>query len=65
MSNSPELSFPFQGKSVNVTASFGVAGFHGNDLGEFSALVHEADQMLYEATHAGRKPCESPLPMKA
>jgi len=50
---------------VNVTASFGVAGFHGNDLGEFSALVHEADQMLYEATHAGRKPCESPLPMKA
>ena len=27
-----ELSFPFQGKSVNVTASFGVAGFHGKDF---------------------------------
>ena len=49
-----ELSFPFQGKSVNVTASFGVVGFHSKDLGEFSALVREADQMLYEAKRAGR-----------
>jgi PleD family two-component response regulator len=39
---------------VNVTASFGVVGFHSNDLGDFSALVREADQMLYEAKRAGR-----------
>jgi diguanylate cyclase (GGDEF)-like protein len=39
---------------VNVTASFGVAGFDGNDLVDFSALVREADQMLYEAKRAGR-----------
>jgi two-component system chemotaxis response regulator CheY len=49
-----ELSFPFQGKSVNVTASFGVAGFYGKDSGEFSDLVREADRMLYEAKRSGR-----------
>ena len=49
-----ELSFPFQGQSVSVTASFGVVGFHGKGLQEFSALVREADQMLYEAKRAGR-----------
>ena len=49
-----QLSFRFHGKSVHVTASFGVAGFHGKDLLEFSALVREADQMLYEAKRAGR-----------
>jgi len=49
-----ELSFPFQGKSLSVTASFGVAGFRGKDLGEFRTLVREADQMLYEAKRAGR-----------
>jgi two-component system, cell cycle response regulator len=48
------LSFPFQGQSVNVHASFGAAGFHGNSATEFSALVRSADQMLYEAKRAGR-----------
>ncbi len=48
------LSFPFQGRSVSVTASFGVAGFHSKDAAEFSALVRKADQMLYEAKRAGR-----------
>ncbi len=48
------LSFPFQGQSVSVTASFGVAGFHSKDAAEFSALVRKADQMLYEAKRAGR-----------
>jgi diguanylate cyclase (GGDEF)-like protein len=43
-----------KGKTAGVTASFGVAGFHGRDFGEFSALVHKADQMLYEAKRAGR-----------
>lgn len=49
-----ELSFPFQGKSVRLTASFGVAGFRGKNLRSFSELVREADQMLYEAKRAGR-----------
>ena len=48
------LSFPFQGQSVNVTASFGVAGCTGRDLPEFSALMRKADQMLYEAKRGGR-----------
>jgi diguanylate cyclase (GGDEF)-like protein len=48
------LSFPFQGECISVTASFGVAGFHGRDLGDFRTLVHKADLMLYEAKRAGR-----------
>ena len=48
------LSFEFAGRSVNVTASFGVTGFHGNELQEFGALVRQAEQMLYEAKRAGR-----------
>ena len=48
------LSFPFQGKSVQVTASFGAAGFKGRDMREFSALMRQADQMLYEAKRSGR-----------
>jgi two-component system, cell cycle response regulator len=48
------FSFPFQGKSVRVTASFGVAGFPSNDLKEFNALVRKADEMLYDAKRAGR-----------
>jgi two-component system chemotaxis response regulator CheY len=48
------LSFPFHGQSVGVTASFGVAGFPGEELKEFHALVRKADEMLYEAKRAGR-----------
>ena len=48
------LSFPLAGQSVNVTASFGVAGFQGREVRDFSALVRKADQMLYEAKRAGR-----------
>ena len=48
------LSFPFQGKSVKVQASFGVAGFHSKSQAEFWVLVRKADQMLYEAKRAGR-----------
>lgn len=49
-----QLAFPFRGQSVSVTASFGVAGFRGKDLLDFSELLREADQMLYEAKRAGR-----------
>src|SRR5574340_1135630 len=48
------LSFPLQGPSVNVTASFGVAGYQGRDIQDFGALLRKADQMLYEAKRAGR-----------
>lgn len=49
-----QLSFPFQGKSISVTASFGAAGFHSKNLRDFRELMREADQMLYEAKRAGR-----------
>jgi len=48
------LSFPLQGQSVRVTASFGVTGVHCKEAQEFGMLVRQADQMLYEAKRAGR-----------
>jgi diguanylate cyclase (GGDEF)-like protein len=48
------LSFPFAGQSVNITATFGVAGSESGDLKEFDALVRKADEMLYEAKRSGR-----------
>jgi diguanylate cyclase (GGDEF)-like protein len=57
------LSFPLAGQSVGVTASFGVAGFQGKDVQEFSALVRKADQMLYEAKRAGRNQVRVELPI--
>jgi two-component system chemotaxis response regulator CheY len=48
------LSFPFQGQSVHVTSSFGIAGCAGKDTPEFGGLVRKADQMLYEAKRGGR-----------
>jgi two-component system, cell cycle response regulator len=58
------LSFPLQGQSVNVTASFGVAGCTGRDTQEFSVLVRKADQMLYEAKHAGRNLVRALIPQQ-
>jgi two-component system cell cycle response regulator len=48
------LSFPFVGRSVSVTATFGIAGSERGDLKDFDALVRKADEMLYEAKRAGR-----------
>jgi diguanylate cyclase (GGDEF)-like protein len=48
------LSFPLQGQSVQVTASFGVTGVYSKEARDFEALVRKADQMLYEAKRAGR-----------
>lgn len=48
------LSFPFQGKSIQVTASFGIAGTQGAQTAEFATLVRKADQQLYEAKRGGR-----------
>src|SRR6266481_4843295 len=46
--------FDFGGKSVSVTASFGVRGFQGKEPPEFSFMVREADKALYAAKRAGR-----------
>jgi diguanylate cyclase (GGDEF)-like protein len=48
------LSFPFQGQSVSVSSSFGIAGCSGKEMPEFGGLVRKADQMLYEAKRGGR-----------
>jgi two-component system, cell cycle response regulator len=48
------LSFPFLGRSVSVTATFGIAGRESGDLKEFEVLVRKADEMLYQAKRAGR-----------
>jgi diguanylate cyclase (GGDEF)-like protein len=48
------LSFPFAGKSVKVTTSFGGVGFQSKGVHDFAALVRKADQMLYEAKRNGR-----------
>jgi two-component system cell cycle response regulator len=49
-------SFVFGGRTVHVTASFGVAGFQGKQkqAPDLAHLIQEADRALYEAKHAGR-----------
>ncbi len=46
--------FTFGGESISVTASFGACGFQGKEPPEFSRLVRQADQALYDAKRAGR-----------
>jgi two-component system, cell cycle response regulator len=46
--------FTFNGQKVKVTASFGIAGFQGNEAPEISALLRQADKALYTAKRAGR-----------
>jgi len=46
--------FKFGGKSVRVTASFGIAGFQGVGLPELRQLLDRADRELYAAKQAGR-----------
>jgi len=48
------LSFPFAGKSVNISATFGIAGSESGNFNDFDALVRKADETLYEAKRAGR-----------
>jgi two-component system, cell cycle response regulator len=50
--------FTFAGATVHVTASFGVAGFHGRTPPPFSELVTQADAALYRAKNAGRNRAE-------
>jgi two-component system, cell cycle response regulator len=39
---------------VSITASFGIAGFHGKEILDFNTLVRRADKALYAAKRAGR-----------
>ncbi len=50
--------FSFGTKTVQVTASFGIATFQGTGLPEFAKLVKQADAALYVAKRGGRNRIE-------
>jgi len=50
--------FTFENRTLRVTASFGVAGFHKRVVPNFSQLLREADIALYAAKRAGRNRIE-------
>jgi two-component system cell cycle response regulator len=50
--------FNFGGRSLTVTASFGLAGFEGTKAPDFSRLVSQADLALYSAKRTGRNRIE-------
>lgn len=50
--------FNFNGNSLTVTASFGVAGFMGTKPPDFNRLVAQADLALYSAKRLGRNRVE-------
>jgi two-component system, cell cycle response regulator len=53
-----ETKFNLNGKSLTVTASFGLAGFAGTHAPEFNQLVAQADLALYSAKRLGRNRIE-------
>jgi two-component system chemotaxis response regulator CheY len=50
--------FNFDGNSLTVTASFGLAGFLGTRAPDFNRLVAQADAALYSAKRQGRNRLE-------
>jgi len=50
--------FNFDGHNLNVTASFGLAGFVGTHAPDFNRLVAQADAALYSAKRQGRNRLE-------
>jgi len=46
--------FQIGDEKVTITASFGIAGFHGKEVVDFNTLVRRADKALYAAKNAGR-----------
>jgi two-component system, cell cycle response regulator len=50
--------FNFNGNSLKVTASFGLAGFTGAKAPDFNQLVAQADLALYSAKRLGRNRVE-------
>jgi two-component system cell cycle response regulator len=55
--------FNFNGKSLTVTASFGLAGFTGTKAPDFNRLVAQADLALYSAKRLGRNRVEVEEPI--
>ena len=51
-------TFSFDGSAIQVTASFGIAGFQGTSAPPFDQLMREADAALYTAKHDGRNRLE-------
>jgi two-component system, cell cycle response regulator len=49
-----DQKFPIGDEQVTITASFGIAGFHGKEILDFNTLVRRADKALYAAKRAGR-----------
>jgi diguanylate cyclase (GGDEF)-like protein len=52
------MQFNFDGNSLKVTASFGLAGFVGTRAPDFNRLVAQADAALYSAKRLGRNRLE-------
>ena len=50
--------FDFDGTSLTVTASFGLASFDGSQHADFNRLVTQADVALYASKRAGRNRLE-------
>lgn len=50
--------FAFGTATINVTASFGIAGLEGNQTREFDHMLRKADAALYEAKRRGRNRIE-------
>jgi diguanylate cyclase (GGDEF)-like protein len=50
--------FEFEGETVTVTASFGIAGFSGKSAPSFEELLAKADDALYRAKDHGRNRIE-------
>jgi two-component system cell cycle response regulator len=53
-----EHEFSFGSKPVQVTASFGIAGFQGKGVPDFAKLMNQADEALYAAKRGGRNRIE-------
>jgi len=49
-----EQQFEIDNEKVSITASFGIAGFSGSEILDFTTLVRRADKALYAAKRGGR-----------
>ena len=49
-----EKQFEIGNEKVSITASFGIAGFSGKEILDFTTLVRRADKALYAAKRDGR-----------